>query len=132
MKTQKTGGKYDFARRAFLSMDDLAYYLGRSPSYVQSRLTGGGEFTEREADAINKAVKFYDRTDIYPVQFQKLAKRTKDPAQQFIYSMVWPMISGGFNVVDSVEKAHEIAGGLFFDVPTAGEIIENIYELTEV
>lgn len=132
MKTQKTGGKYDFARRAFRSVDDLAYYLGRSPSYVQTRLTGGGEFTEREGDAINKAVRFYDRTDIEPVQFQKLAKRTKEPELQFIFSMVWPMIAGGFNMVDSIKQARDIAGALFFDVPTADEIIETIYKLTEV
>lgn len=130
MKTQKEGGRYDFARRAFATLEDMAYFLGRSPSYVQARLTGGAEFTERETELLNKAVRFYDRTDIEPVRYQKMQRRAKDNGAAFVYSMAWTMISGGFNMRYSVEHAREIAITIYPDIPPADDILGQIYEKT--
>lgn len=131
MKTQKQGGKYDYMRRAFSSVDDLAYFIGRSPSYVQGRLTGGGVFTDREIELLNKAVKFYDRTDIEPARFHKMQKKNGNQASAFVYSMAWTMISSGANMADSVKLAHSVATGLFMDVPNVSDLIDQLYELTD-
>lgn len=131
MKTRKTGGKYDYMRRAFVNVDDLAYYLGRSPSYVQSRLTGDCSFSEHETDALNKAVKFYDHTDIYPVTFQKMQKRNPDECARFVFSIVWTMATAGAGLMDSVKAGRDLAALVFPDVPDAGELIEKLYQLTD-
>lgn len=131
MKTQKTGGKYDYTRRAFSSIDDMAYFLGRSPSYVQARLTGGVAFTDRETDLLNRAVKFYDRTDIYPVTFQKMQKRNGDECTRFVYSIVWTMATAGAGLTDSVKAGHDLAQTVFDKVPEVGALIETLYELTD-
>jgi hypothetical protein len=128
MKTREIGGQYDFARRAFDTVDDMAYYIGRSPSYCQQRLTGGKEFTPKELDELYKAVKFYDMTDIEPVKFQKIQKKLNDP-ERFIYSLVWSITSAGGNMVKSVLYARTIAAGLFPDVEDSGTYIDRIYEL---
>lgn len=130
MKTQKQGGKYDYMRRAFASVDDMAYFIGRSPSYVQGRLTGGGVFSDRETELLNKAVKFYDRTDIEPTRFHKMQRKNGDPASSFVYSMVWTMISSGANMVDSVTLAQSVAKGLFLEVPSVDELVGQLYALT--
>lgn len=72
MKTQKQGGKYDFVRASFKCVEDLAYFLERSTSYVQARLTGGLNFTASELRLMNEAVTFYNKTDIEPVKFKRM------------------------------------------------------------
>lgn len=69
MKTRKTGGKYDCFRRAFKTVDDMAFYLDRSDAYCQARLTGGKDFTRRETKLLAAAVKFFDYTGIYPAYY---------------------------------------------------------------
>lgn len=131
MKTQKTGGRYDFTRRAFASIEDMAAFLDRSPSYCQSRLTGGEDFTEKELDALNHAVIFYDLTSIYPVKFQEMQKNTEETGMRLVYSLAWNLISYGANMVYAIKAAQNIAGALYNGIPDAGAIIDSIYKLTE-
>jgi len=69
MKTRKTGGKYDCFRRAFKTVDDMAFYIDRSDAYCQARLTGGKDFTRRETNLLVAAMQFYDHTGIYPAYY---------------------------------------------------------------
>lgn len=131
MKTKKTGGPYDDKRRAFESIDDMAYFLGRSVSYCQKRLTGGEAFTEKEVSELVKAVNFYDLTDIEPVKFQKMQKRQKNELSRFVFSISWVMIGAGANMVTSIQQARTIAEGLFADVPDSSFFINQLYELTD-
>ena len=131
MKTKTTGGRYDYTRRAFRNVEEMAYFLGRSPSYVRGRLTGGAEFTDRELEYLNKAVSFYDHVDIYPVTFQKTQKRNKDETIKFVFSMVWLMTGAGAGLKESAEKAREVAATIYPKVPTSGELIDMLYEMTD-
>lgn len=131
MKTQKTGGPYDDKRRAFATVEDMAEYLGRSGSYCQKRLTGGGTFTEREIVQLSQAVNFYDLTDIEPLRFQRMQKRQKNDVSRFVFSISWTMIGAGANMVQSIQQARTIAAGLFPDVPDSGFFIDQLYKLTE-
>jgi len=131
MKTKKEQGPYDDKRRAFESVDDMAYFLGRSVSYCQKRLTGGEAFTEREVSELVKAVNFYDLTDIDPVKFQRMQKRQKNELSRFVFSIAWVMIGAGANMVQSIQQARTIASGLYENVPDSSYFINQLYELTE-
>ena len=131
MKTRKTNGPYDDKRRAFASVEDMAAFLGRSPTYCQKRLTGGEQFTEREINMLSQAVNFYDLTDIEPLKFQRMQKRQKNELSRFIFSISWTMIGAGANMVQSIQQARTIADSLFPDVPDSAFFINQLYELTE-
>lgn len=131
MKTKKTDGPYDDKRRAFESVDDMAYFLGRSVSYCQKRLTGGEAFTEREVSELVKAVNFYDLTDIDPVKFQRMQNRQKNELSWFVFSIAWVMIGAGANMVQSIQQARTIVAGLYENVPDSSYFINQLYELTE-
>lgn len=134
MKTQKTGGRYDQYRAAFETKEDLAWFLGRSTSYVQARLTGGAEFTEKEIEELERATTFYLLSAIYPVRFRKLIKRTNEHSlhsEAYVYLLVWAMTSHGTNFRFAVEEARKVARGLWYEVPPVGTIIDTIYKETE-
>lgn len=131
MRTKKLYGPYDDKRRAFESVEDMAYFLGRSVSYCQKRLTGGETFTEREISELIKAVNFYDLTDIDPVKFQRMQRRQKNELSRFVFSISWVMIGAGANMVQSIQQARTIAASLFPEVPDSSVFINQLYELTE-
>lgn len=131
MKTQKTGGRYDQYRAAFETKEDLAWFLDRSTSYVQARLTGGAEFTQKEVEELEKAERFYLMSAIYPVRFQKLIKRTNEHSLHFVYALVWTMTSYGCTFRFAVEAASHTAHDLWYVTPPVGTIIDTIYKETE-
>ena len=132
MKTYKTGGYYDHLRRAFGSVEEMAWFLDRSTSYIQKRLTGGASFTEKETEDLNGAAGFYDRTDIHPVKFQKMQQNTKNHGLHLVYALVWSMCSVGLSLRYSVTMAREVAEGIGYHLPPINDILDQIYKETEV
>jgi hypothetical protein len=70
MQKRGSGGHYDRYRRAFRNSKEMGYFLDVSGVYCFSRLNNEKEFTDFEIYQLDKAVLFFDETEIYPADIK--------------------------------------------------------------